>query len=123
MLVGTSAAAAEDLAWRSASASVLARWPVLNDPWHPAFEATLDRDLEAVRAHLSSHAAMRDWRASREVLERHDAAIWELRVEATPLERLVRSLDNLALAGRLRAKGGEDWAHFLRLRACEGSRP
>ncbi len=113
----------EDLSWRRASASVLARWPVANDPWHPDFAPTLEADRLAIRKHLATHLAVKAWRGAQAVLADLDARIWELRDRAAPLERLARAVQTRTLAARLHAQGGPDWEHFLRLRACENGRP
>lgn len=117
------AQSAEDAAWRQASASVLARWPVLNDPWHPDFAPTLQADRHEIRRQLATHPAIHDWQEARRRLDDLDVRIWTQRDRAAPLERLARADETRRLAARLHAQGGPDWAHFLRLRACESSRP
>jgi hypothetical protein len=113
----------EDAAWRRASASVLARWPVLNDPWHPDFSPTIEQARAEIRRHLATDPALRTWRTVRGRLDDVDSRIWRLRDRAAPLERLVRADETRRLAGRRRAKGGAQWDHFKRLRACEESKP
>jgi len=117
------AAQAEDRAARRAAADLLARWPVLDDPWHPDFGATVLRDrgaIEQTLAHSKSYAA---FRAARQALSEADDRLWEQRRAAAPLMRLVRTHENLALAGALAARGGEGWRVFTRLLACERSLP
>jgi len=109
----------EDAAYRRASASLLALWPVLDDPWHPDFAETLQRDANAIEAHLERSDAYADYLAARERTDLAQQAVWDLRLEAAPVERLVRAQENRALAGRLAARGGRDWSHFQALLACE----
>ena len=109
----------EDLAYRRAAASLLARWPVLDDPWHPDFAETLQRDAAAIEAHLERSEAYADYLAARGKTDDAQRAVWDLRLEAAPVERLVRAQENRALAGRLKAKGGRDWAHYQTLLTCE----
>ena len=110
---------AEDAAYRVAAAELLARWPVLDDPWHPDFAATLAREREAIAGWLAVSAGYGQYGAARSEV---DAALAELAVgmaRSARLERLVRALETRALAGRLRARGGPDWAAYEQLLACE----
>jgi hypothetical protein len=113
----------EDRAYRAASAALLSRWPVLDDPWHPDFRATLESDRVEIQAFFDGAAELLAWRAARARLEEAELRLDDLRIEAAPYERLVRALDDLVLAERLRAKGGEAWARFERLLACERGSP
>jgi hypothetical protein len=110
---------AEDAAYRLAAADLLARWPVLDDPWHPDFAATLAREREAIAGRMAGSEALAGYRRAR---DEGDAARSELGVmmaRSAKLERLVRALENRTLAGRLKARGGADWAAFEALLACE----
>ncbi len=110
---------AEDAAYRLAAAELLARWPVLDDPWHPDFAATLAREREAIAGRMAGSEALAGYRAAR---DRGDAARGELGVmmaRSAKLERLVRALETRRLAGRLKARGGADWAVYEELLACE----
>lgn len=109
----------EDVAYRRAAASLLAIWPVLDDPWHPDFAETLEQDAAAITAHLERSDAYADYLAARTRTDRAQQSVWDLRLEAAPIERMVRAQENRALAGRLAAKGGRDWAHYQALLACE----
>lgn len=104
-------------------ASLLHRWPVLDDPWHPLFatvfaseraaieEALLDSGLEARRQEAVQARAT--------IAARHD----DLLIEAAPYERLVRALETLHLATRLQAEGGSHWLRYQALLACERGAP
>lgn len=112
-----------DRAYRAASAALLSRWPVIDDPWHPDYRATLDADRLEIQAFFDGAPELLAWRAARARLEEAELRLDDLRIEAAPYERMVRALEDLALAGRLRAKGGDGWARFERLLACERGAP
>lgn len=102
---------------------LLGRWPVLDDPWHPDFGATLQRERGAIRRMLdrsSTAAAYLDARRNADGLaEQRD----RLRLERAITRRLVRAHETVTLARRLARSGGEAWRRFERLRACERGRP
>lgn len=104
-------------------ASLLHRWPVLNDPWSPRFEATLAASGEAIATFLDASAlTARRAELQRErarVADRHDARL----VAMAPLERLARALETLRLAAALRAEGGRYWLRYQALLACERGLP
>jgi hypothetical protein len=108
-----------DDALRVVAAELLARWPVLDDPWHPEFATMFRHEREAIGAQIERSAAYARFVALREQLGQAEQAHAELAVEAAPLERLVRALDNRELAGRLTAAGGPALATWQRLRSCE----
>ena len=117
------AAKAEDEAARRAIAGLLSRWPVLDDPFHPAFAETVRCQRAAIAAHLKRSAAYEDYREAARASDEAEADHWELRRRAAPIERLLRALENLALAARLRAKGGPAWTRYQAILACERTRP
>lgn len=113
------ASGAEDAAYRDAAAELLARWPVLDDPWHPDFAGTLARERERISGWLAASEAYAGYLAAR---GEGDAARAELAVgmaRSAKLERLARALETRTLAGRLKARAGPDWATYERLLACE----
>ena len=110
-------------AFRRAEASLLSRWPVLDDPWHPEFAALIARSRDAIAEHLDTASELEVWRAARARIEGLDRRFWEGRREAAPWERLMRAMENQQLLARLKRKGGEDLAVYERLRACERSLP
>ncbi len=114
---------AEDAAYRLATAELLARWPMLDDPWHPDHPQVLRTHREAIAAHLERSPSYEAYLDARRRVDHLGQRGWELRETAAPYERLTRALDNRTLAGRLRARGGEDWATFERILACERGRP
>jgi hypothetical protein len=115
--------AAEEAAYRLAAADLLARWPVLDDPWHPDHARVLAHHRDAITEHLERSNTHADWLAARSEVDHLGARSWDLRQRAAPYERLARALDNKKLAARLHARGGEGWATFERILACERGLP
>lgn len=112
-----------DVAWTALTSELLSRWPVLDDPFHPAFHDTIANERAAIEAFLegSPHGAEQD-----ELLERQDAlgaSIESLELELALVLRLADAHRTLALAARLHALGGEDWARYEAMRACENGPP
>jgi len=114
---------AEDAEFRLAAADLLARWPLLDDAWHPDHAQVLARHRDAITEHLERSDSYANWLAARDDVERLSARSWDLRTRAAPYERLARALDNRKLAARLHAQGGESWAVFEQILACERGVP
>lgn len=117
------ASAAADAAYRVAAAELLARFPVLDDPWHPDFAATFAAHRAEISALVEGGPAFASYRAAQDELGAAQDAVSELLVRSARLERLARALENRALAGRLRARGGAAWRTYAGLLACERGRP
>jgi hypothetical protein len=113
----------EDAAYRAVAAELLARFPVLDDPWHPDFAPTLKHHRAAIEAALTGSAAYSEFEAAGAAVAAVQAEVAELLVRSARLERLVRALANRVLAGRLKARGGAAWATFEALLACERAQP
>lgn len=109
----------EDRAFRLASAEILARWPVLDDPWHPDFGPTLGRNIDALREHFATASSYAAYRAARDETDRISGELFDLRANAAPYERLARALEYRRRAARLAAEGGPSWERFELLRRCE----
>ncbi len=109
----------EATAYRAASAALLSRWPMLDDPWHPDFQSTLTREHDAISAFLDGAPELRAWREARTHVESLEQRLDDEQVDAAPYERLVRALDDRVLAARLHAQGGAAWQHYERVLACE----
>lgn len=109
----------EASAFRTASAALLSRWPVLDDPSHPDFQTTLQSEHAAVASFVASAPEMLAWHDARARVDALEQRLDDEHVEAAPLERLVRALDDRVLVGRLHAQGGAAWQHYQRLLACE----
>lgn len=109
----------EDAAYRTAAAEILARWPVLDDPWHPDFGSTLARNIDALREHFATAQSYAAYRAAREESDRISGELFDSRAKAAPYERLARALQYRRRAARLAAEGGPAWDRFTMLRGCE----
>lgn len=113
------ASAAEDAAFREVAAELLARWPVLDDPWHPDF-ATLFRGRRAeIAAFLEGSAKYARYLEARATAASAQGRHADRTAQAAPVERLARAIETKALAGRLAGRGGADFATWQRLRGCE----
>lgn len=98
---------------------LLERFPVLDDPYHPDFAATL-RDHEAeIDALLMRSPEAAAHRTASAALASADAGAVEVELRETALQRLVRAYDTLALAAALERRGGPELARYRALLACE----
>lgn len=112
----------EDAAYRAAAAELLARFPVLDDPWHPDFAATIAGHGDEISGLLATSAAFAEFRAAQAEVGAAHEAVAELLARSARIERLARALDTRALAGRLKARGGAAWRVYEKLLACERAR-
>lgn len=117
------AAEVESNAYWDAAGELLSQWPVLDDPWHPLWRETVERERAAIERHLKSSDTLRAWRTAVAAVDALAATESELEVQRAPLHRLVRAFETQRLAGALRARGGAAWARFQAFRACEASAP
>lgn len=113
----------EDTAFREAAAELLARWPVLDDPWHPDFAATVEKHREDISGFIAESSAYAGFRAAQGEVGAAQEAVFELLARSARIERLVRAYENRALAGRLKARGGAGWQTYEALLACERGVP
>jgi hypothetical protein len=111
--------AAEDEAYRAAAAELLARWPILDDPWHPDFANTFRGQRDAIGGVLDRSEHWAAYVAAREAAGVAAAKHADLAAEAAPVERLVRAIETKALAERLAAVRGPAFETWERLRTCE----
>lgn len=111
--------ATEDATYRAAAAELLARWPILDDPWHPEFATLFRGQRSAIGEHLERSTHYAAYVAAREAAGLAQSRRGDLTAQAAPIERLVRALESKALARRLAAVGGDAFATWERLRACE----
>lgn len=118
--------AAEDaLAERAADLGtlVLERWPVLDDPFHPDFEATFEQSRSALEALLGSSPAARTRSEADAKVRSLYARLDPLAVEEARVLRLLRAYETLHKAAALHARGGPAAAHHAQLLACEREAP
>lgn len=98
---------------------VLARWPVLDDPWHPEFAVTYTQQRRAISEALNESPAARRFAATSMVGRRISMDLDDALIALAPLERLARAYKTVELARRLKAHGGADWDRYVTLLACE----
>jgi hypothetical protein len=108
-----------DAGYGALAASLLARWPVLDDPYHAELAPLLGREHAAIDAALRDSAEARTYHAADDALAEVENARAAVEVEEAVVLRLVRAHETLRLAGALRARGGPRWAAYQRLLACE----
>jgi len=117
------AQAALDRAQKHLAVALLSRWPVLSDPYHAQFAATLAHEARAIERVLDQSVEAETYLQARE----HYAQLTEranaLEVDEALALRLVRAHETLALLGGLAARGGEDFEHYRALLECERGRP
>jgi hypothetical protein len=98
---------------------LLSRWPVLDDPYHPDFAAMLEGDAAAIQEVLERSPEARAYRDAQRRVDALDARLWELQVQEALVLRLVRAYDTSERAAALRGRGGDEWAAYQQLLACE----
>jgi hypothetical protein len=105
------------------AAQLLARWPVLNDPYHDEFAATLSQNAAAIQKVLTESAEASQYRRARSHAEELSARASALDPDEAVVLRLVRAYETLSLATALTAHGGPGLAHYQALLACERGVP
>jgi hypothetical protein len=103
--------------------SLLERWPVLDDPFHPDFAITFERNREAIMHALSE---TKEARARAMVMARVQALDDELGrvgLEEARVLRLSRAYETLHKAAALMKKGGPAAQYYATLLACERGAP
>jgi hypothetical protein len=101
------------------SGRLLARWPVLDDAYHPDFAATLARDHAEIARALSSWPEAQAHASAQQEAEELEGRYERVEVEDALLTRLLRAYETLALASALHARGGPQWARYQAFLACE----
>jgi hypothetical protein len=117
--------AEEELGERVAALAtlLLERWPVLDDPFHPDFEAAFRENRTAIEQLLAASREARDRaradQRARALYDELDAvAVQEARVL-----RLARAYETLHKAAALRKRGGPAARYYATLLACERATP
>jgi hypothetical protein len=102
---------------------LLERWPVLDDPFHPDFEAALAQNRGAIEAALATTPEARvRAEASLRAQESYDR--WgQLGVEEARVLRVLRAYETLHQAAALMKRGGAEARQYQRLLACERAAP
>lgn len=117
------ARAVTDDAWSELAGGLLARWPTLDDPWHPDHAADLAAARPGLAAWLHDSEPAAAYRSALEAERRLDDFVRGLRAGAAPLERLERALTNRDLAWRLVKRGGPQLDRWREILACERGAP
>jgi hypothetical protein len=108
-----------EVAYQALAAAMLGRWPVIDDPWHPDYDAMLSTHATAIVDFLESSAEARAYFDGIAQLGTKDDFLYQQQRRSAQLERLVRAAYTLEAAGQLKARGGAEWETFRRLRQCE----
>lgn len=114
---------AEDETYRAAAAELLARWPVLDDPWHPQFGESYAVARDEIAQWLHDSSTWAAYVQARDNVGELVDEIGDKRAQAAPFERLARAVETVALAQRLAGAGGAPWARYQALLACERAAP
>jgi len=109
----------EDEAWHALASALLARWPVLDDPWHPEFAALWSRDRAAIEAHARTSPRWRRYDLARAATDAAQQERDRTRTRSAWHERLVRAVETVAYAERLSVRHDEDWLYWRQLLRCE----
>lgn len=117
--------AEQELSRRSSalSAALLAKWPVLDDPYHPDFARTLSRDRDAIRHVLDESEEARAYNRALQQLDALDDEFWGLTVQEARVLRLLRSYETLGMATALRNRDKRSWSDYSTLLQCERGAP
>jgi len=109
--------------WGPLRIALLERWPVLDDPYHPAYATMVEDQEEAITRFLDSSDESKAFDKADRAMRGAAVALEELELEVSHVRRLVRAQQTMALARRLARKGGPSWKHYQELLACERSVP
>lgn len=109
----------EDDAYQALRIGLLERWPLLEHPWEARTQRMLNVEGPQILRVLTESSLADDHGHAQRGLDaltvRHDG---ERLVRARVL-RLVQAFETLRLASALKARGGEAWASYQRVRRCE----
>jgi len=109
-----------DDALRKLRTGLLSRWPVLEDPWHPDFAATLATDALAIDAFLAASEAHAAWLAKVALANVASDDLDAHKVKLAPYDRALIALRTMQRAAVARTGvEGSTWATFEALRRCE----
>ena len=109
----------EDAAYHKAAADLLARWPVLDDPWHRDFAGTLQEHRAEIERHLQQSETWHGYRRATKVTSAAGRLLERSKLASAYAERLARAVETRQLAARLNAVGGSSWQAYTALRRCE----
>ena len=104
-----------------AEAALLARYPVLNDPWHPDYVELVANHEDAILAFFENSPEIAAWSSAHERVESIAEQRDDLDVAVAPYNRLIRAYDARSRANQLAARGGRNLERFKQFLACERS--
>jgi hypothetical protein len=100
--------------------SLVTRWPELANPWNAQVSALVGEEGDSIVAAIESHAAYGELRSLQAERKRLTDARWEHDRRYAKSQRLLRVLEDVAIAGNLRTSGpSEDWRRYARLVTLE----
>jgi hypothetical protein len=105
------------------SGALLERWPVLDDPYHPDFDAALKENRGAIEQLLSSSPEAQAQAATSEQLRVLYEQLNLTSVTEARVYRVVRAYDTLHRAAALMKSGGAAARYYQTLLACERAAP
>ena len=112
-----------DRARSQLGAELLARWPVLADAFHEEFASTLQREAAAIGGVLRGSRHAQRYTEARREAEAVSASANALDAQEAVVLRLVRAYETAGLASALAARGGDQYASYQKLLACERGVP
>jgi hypothetical protein len=98
---------------------LLERYPVLDDPYHADFPATLRDHAADIDAQLTRSPEALAHRAASSALVPLDERALELELREARLLRLTRAHETLGLAAALKKRGGRELERYRALLSCE----
>jgi hypothetical protein len=96
---------------------------VLDDPFHPDFAATLDKNRDAIERVLGEAPETRARAVAKERVSSLYHRLGSLAVEEARVFRLRQAYETLHKAAALLARGGAPAKYYSALRACERAAP
>jgi len=119
----TEAQSVADTAYNALAMSLLSRWPVIDDPWHPLFATTLQNEHDTILKALAEDEVALTYTKAQDALQQLDDSLATVQARYSLLARLVRAHDNRHLAASLKRIGGKPWTHYEQLLQCERGLP
>ncbi|MEM9863317.1 MAG: hypothetical protein AAF938_17100 [Myxococcota bacterium] len=111
--------AERDAAYAILRADLLARWPLLDDPWHPDHAALLDAHAPAIESAIEQSALGQELRALDAQIESAIGRYTAIELGVARLRTLQRAEESARMRGFLRATAPERFAEYERLVGCE----
>lgn len=107
-----------DAAAADARGQVLARWPELEDPWHPDFTATFANNRATIARFFETSPEVALWLSEREEYSESDDLRYQHELKLRAIERAAINLRTLRFATKAFEKPAL-FERFWRLRDCE----